>query len=376
LPSTLENLWIIVWIIVPSSLLITTMNLNTNFYNYKFKYILINLFSLIGIILTGYLFLNFGYWIPVANPIIALLFSLILGYNYIELIKEKQSVLFLEKQLDLKTQELEKTQQELIAKEKLQAYEKLSVNMAHEIRNYLNAINLASNNGQSKLEDLAKVLKDNAFLFEGIYESDNQSPIQTFNYFKNKFNKIENNVKTISLIIESILAENTPNTKPSLININQLIEQIVRESDCWMKIRVKETLNLSFQLDLASDLPQIKIDSIELQRVLINLLANACDSLYQKTLNDSEYSSIITLTTSHTYSVVEIKVRDNGIGISQDNLNQIFAPFWTTKSSVDGIGVGLFFSQQKIEKYNGTITVESQVGEWAEFKITLNVTNE
>ncbi|MGL5075242.1 MAG: ATP-binding protein, partial [Waterburya sp.] len=93
-------------------------------------------------------------------------------------------------------------------------------------------------------------------------------------------------------------------------------------------------------------------------------------------LNDSEYSSIITLTTSHTYSVVEIKVRDNGIGISQDNLNQIFAPFWTTKSSVDGIGVGLFFSQQKIEKYNGTITVESQVGEWAEFKITLNVTNE
>jgi two-component system, NtrC family, sensor kinase len=105
------------------------------------------------------------------------------------------------------------------------------------------------------------------------------------------------------------------------------------------------------------------------------LLSNARDSLNQKILINSIFSPEINLTTSQHHSIIEIKVRDNGMGISKNNLDHIFAPFWTTKNSVDGVGVGLFFSRQRIEKYNGTIKVESREGEWTEFTITLPINN-
>ena len=59
------------------------------------------------------------------------------------------------------------------------------------------------------------------------------------------------------------------------------------------------------------------------------------------------------------------------MGISNENLKQIFEPFWTTKNSANGVGVGLFFSKQRIEKYHGTLTVESDEGKWTEFTLML-----
>lgn len=371
LPNAIESCWILVWIIMPSTFLVTKVNLNTNLTNLWFIYVSLNLLALIGIILISYLLLLTGFWIPIVNPIIALISSLALGCSYAETTKEKQSALFLTKKLQEKTEELNKTQKQLIAREKLLAYEKLSVKMAHEIRNYLNAINLANDNCQHKLKELELFFQDNSFLFEDIYEADSESPQYLTSYFKNKFDKVGKNIKKISLIIESILAESTSDIRQSdLTDVNQLIRRIIDESD-WIKSQIKETLNLTIKLNLTDDLPKINISSIELERVIINLLTNAADSLYQKTLFNSKYSSTIILNTDYNQSTIKIEVRDNGMGISQDNLNQIFTPFWTTKSDVDGVGVGLFFSQQRIEKYNGTLTAKSNQGKWTEFTITL-----
>ena len=376
LPPTIESFWLLVWIVAPSTLVIKKVRLNLNFSNLWVNYISINLLALAGVILVGYIMLlTGGYWIPLFNPILALATGFALGCSYVETTKEKRTALLLAKKLSEKTEELDKTQKELIAREKLLAYEKLSIKMAHEIRNYLNTINFANDNCQCKLQELELFLESNSFLFEDIYESDSESPKYLADYFENKFGKIKNNINKISLIIESILAENMSSiVQVQQLDVNELIARVIKEPD-WMKSQVHETLNLTTELNLASDLPKIKIASIDLERVIVNLLANASDSLYQKTLIDSEYSSKITITTTHKTSIIMIKIKDNGMGISQDHLEKIFTPFWTTKSSVDGVGVGLFFSQQKIEKYNGTLTVESIEGEWTEFTIVLPKTS-
>ena len=374
LPSAIESCWVLIWIITPSTFLIKKVSLNTDLSKWGVSYTSINLFTFTALVLIGYLLLLNGYWIPIANPTIALISSFILGYNYAEIIKEKQLALSLEVKLNKATEELKQTQSKLIAREKLQAYEKLSVKMAHEIRNYLNTVNVANDNCQYKLVELKQFLSENSFLFEDIYESEDSSPKLIADYFERKFDKVEKTINKISLIIESILAENTPDsTLTYSTDVNQLIRIIADESD-WIKNQINKTLNPTIDLNCASGLPKIKITSIELERVLKNLLTNACDSLYQKTLLNSDYSPTITLTTSCNSSAIEIKVRDNGMGISQDNIDKIFAPFWTTKSPVNGVGVGLFFSQQRIEKYNGTITVKSTEGEGAEFSITLPFT--
>lgn len=371
LPSAIESCWLLFWIIAPSTLLIGKVNLNTNLSNLWFNYISINLVAFTSIILIAYMLLLTGYWIPVANPAIALVSSFILGYGYAEVTKEKQLASLLNIKLKERTKELSKVQKKLIAREKLVAYEKLSVKMAHEIRNYLNAINLANDNCQYKLEYLALFISENSFLFEDI--ADSESPKHLTSYFDNKFNKVSKNINKISLIIESILAESNPKHEQiCLTDVNEIIKTIVKETD-WIESKKNDVLNLSLNLDLAPEVPKINISSVELERVIVNLLDNAGDSQYQKTLMNSQHSSIITISTNYSNSAIEIKIFDNGIGIAPDNLKQIFTPFWTTKNSVDGVGVGLFFSQQKIEKYNGTITVNSDEGKWTEFTVTLPI---
>jgi adenylate cyclase len=374
LPSALENSWVLFWIVAPSIILIEKVNLNSKLSNFWFNYTSINLSALVAIVSIGYLSLTAGYWMPVAHPTIALLSSFILGYSYIEIIKEKQQALLFLKKFNKATKELKETQKKLVAKEKLEAYEKLSIKMAHEIRNHLNAVNLANDNCQYKLEEFKRFLSENSFLFEDISD-DNNSPNLIADYFDNKFGRIEQSISKISLIIESILTENILTVEQvCLTDVNKLISKIVNDR-YWIRDSLNETISPTISLNCASDLPQIKISSIELERILVNLLTNACDSLYQKTLLNLEYIPTITVATSYHSLAIEIKVRDNGMGISIDDIDKVFIPFWTTKNSVDGVGVGLFFSRQRIEKYNGIIKVRSTEGQWAEFIISLPTNN-
>ena len=372
LPGTVEFFWLLFWLVTPSIILVSKAQTILSRTNIFLNYVSLYIFIFLIIILIGYLGLLQGYWIPIASPIIAVFLNLIVGLHHLEITKEKQFSLVISKKLEDKTKELEEVQKELIAREKLEAYEKLSVKMAHEIRNYLNSINVANDNCQYKLVELKQILSENSFLFEEIYESPEESPQFMAEYFSKKFTNIEENVDKIALIIESILTENLAAPEPEISdqNINDLIIRLVDEFS-WQRNTVGETWKPHIEVNLASDLPKLKISSLDLERVLINLLNNACDSLFEKSLLNSEHCSRITITTSHSSSGIEIKVRDNAQGISDENLDKIFAPFWTTKNSANGVGVGLFFSQQRIEKYQGTITVKSTAGEGAEFTINL-----
>ena len=111
----------------------------------------------------------------------------------------------------------------------------------------------------------------------------------------------------------------------------------------------------------------------EIERALDNIINNAIYHLYQKTKEISSYQPKLSISTRNKFDSVEIKIRDNGTGIPAENLDKIFQIFWTTKTSPEGMGLGLHFAKEIIEKHGGKISVDSVEDEYTEFTVTLPI---
>ena len=373
-PATIEYVWLLIWIIVPSLYVIYQLYLKCNLYNILIQYTIVNLLAFLLIVLVGYISIfTCGYWLPTATPIFSLIVSFLIGFVYIEITRGKQISKQLTRELKYKTEELENVQRELIAKEKIRAYGNFSVKMAHEIGNILNSIQLANDNSIHKFELLKQLLEESSFLYEDLDKNDTNHPLKIVDYINSKYSKIEKGIIKVSQITETIRSEYKAHSENrTFIDLNQFIRTIVDDS-YWKKESNKQETNVRIELNLSSEIPDIEIYPMGLESVLNNLLSNAYYSLNKKILKLDiiNFSPLITIST-HDYPLkVEIKVKDNGEGIHKDNLEQIFIPFWTTKRAADGIGVGLFFCQQKIMQHNGEIEVKSEFGEWTEFTICL-----
>lgn len=373
-PSTIEYAWLLIWIIVPSFYLFYKIHFEIKLYNILMQYTIANILAFLLIAFTGYISIfNFGYWLPTATPIFSLTVSFLFGFFYIEITREKQISKQLTRELKYKAEELEKVQRELIVKEKISAYGNFSVKIAHEIGNVLNSIQLANDNSLDKFHELIQFLEENSFLYEDMNEEDITHPLKIVEYINNKYLKIEKGINKASQITETIRLEYRARYENlTSLDLNQFIQAIVEDS-YWIKEQNKQAVNPKIELNLFSEIPKVKIYPMALESVLVNLLANANYSLNKKLFNhgDIEYTPLITISTQDYPLTIEIKVKDNGEGINQENLEKIFIPFWTTKRAADGIGVGLFFCQQKINKHNGEIRVKSEFGKWTEFIICL-----
>jgi signal transduction histidine kinase len=112
-----------------------------------------------------------------------------------------------------------------------------------------------------------------------------------------------------------------------------------------------------------SELPLIKCYPNMLNQVFMNILINACQSIKEK--------GIITITTDYSNNTLTVKIKDNGKGISKENLDKIFTAGYTTKGVGVGTGLGLAISEKIIQKHNGKIKVTSELGRGSEFTITI-----
>jgi two-component system NtrC family sensor kinase len=155
-------------------------------------------------------------------------------------------------------------------------------------------------------------------------------------------------------------------------DINALADEYLRLSYHGLRAKDK-TFNAKFESNFDPDLQKVSVVSQDIGRVILNLFTNAFYSVTEKKkLLNGGYEPIVSVTTKMVDDKVELRVRDNGVGIPQKLLDKIYQPFFTTKPGGQGTGLGLSLSYDIITKgHGGEMSVDTKEGEYAEFIIHL-----
>lgn len=337
-------------------------------------HIIYSTFTLTLISLLGYLLLLFGWWTPTVTSLVLTLSSEIGIYIFIKLDRLQQANIILEQKVKERTKALKEAQKQIISQEKLAFYQKLAQYIAHEIKNKTNIIGLNIENSQTDIDELELILEDNSFLFEEIAEVGVRSPQEIILNLNSKLSRIKSINHKVTLIISEIYNRGVDNNQISSIeaeiNLNQTLDLLLADAREICKIKYND-FKIIIERNYDKNLQTISCISSEIERALDNIISNAIYHLYQKSLDRQDYQPKLLISTQNKSDSIEIKISDNGTGIPAENLDKIFQIFWTTKTSPEGLGLGLHFAQELIEKHNGTISVTSIEGEYTEFTVSL-----
>lgn len=269
-------------------------------------------------------------------------------------------------------QDLKATQAQLIQSEKLASLGELTAGIAHEIQNPLNFVNnfseLSIDLAQELKEEIEKVsipAKDKEYIDEIIGDlTQNQQ-------------KINQHGKRASSIVKGMLQHSrTSSGEKELTDINALADEYLRLSYHGLRAKDKN-FNSDFKTDFAENLPKISVVPQEIGRVLLNLFNNAFYAVnisnVGRVLNPADVKPPqVIVSTQQLNNQIIIKVKDNGIGMNEATKTKIFQPFFTTKPTGEGTGLGLSLSYDIITKgHGGMLEVESIEGEGTTFIIKL-----
>ena len=253
---------------------------------------------------------------------------------------------------------LKSTQTQLIQTEKLASLGELTAGIAHEIQNPLNFVNNFSDLNNELLEEMMDEMgKGNMGEVKKIARTliDNEQ-------------KILRHGKRADAIVKGMLqhSHSGAGTKEPT-NINLLAEEYLRLA--YHGYRAKDnSFNVILKTSFDDTIRKINIIPQEIGRVLLNLYNNAFFAVHEKSKEGiAGYEPKVTISTREMHNKVEITVTDNGNGIPRGILNKIFQPFFTTKPTGQGTGLGLSLSYDIIKAHGGELKVESRQGEGAEF---------
>jgi len=158
-----------------------------------------------------------------------------------------------------------------------------------------------------------------------------------------------------------------------LVDINALADEYLRLAYHGLRAKDK-SFNVTIQTDFGKNVGKINLNQQEIGRVILNLINNAFYAVTDKMKqNKDSYEPTVALTTEKHNGEVEIKVKDNGSGIPQKVLDKIFQPFFTTKPTGQGTGLGLSLAYDIVKAHGGEIKVETKEGEGSEFIIQLPI---
>ncbi|MBK6986774.1 MAG: GHKL domain-containing protein [Bacteroidetes bacterium] len=256
-------------------------------------------------------------------------------------------------------EKLKSTQEQLIRHEKLASMGKLSAGIAHEIRNPINFITNFSELSEELLTELseAESKEEREELISGL---------------KDSMGKIKFHGMRADGIIKSMLDHSrSKSPEKELCNINSLVERNL--SMAFNAIRVQNpSFQCKVQNNLAQDLADVKIVAADIGRVLLNIFTNAFQAMDEKKISAGpDYSPLLSISTFSKNGKIVLFIRDNGVGIPEQEKDMIFEPFFTTKPSGQGTGLGLSISNEIIKSHNGEMVVESIQNEFTQFTITL-----
>ena len=258
--------------------------------------------------------------------------------------------------------ELKLTQNQLVQSEKMASLGELTAGIAHEIQNPLNFVNNFSSVNKELLEEMKDELKKGNI---------GEAFSITDNLISNE-EKINQHGKRADAIVKSMLQHSrTSSGKKELTNINQLADEYLKLAYHAFKGKVS-SLNVITQTDFDPGIGLINVVVPDLGRVLLNLYNNAFYSVTEKSKRLGEsYKPAIVVSSVKSDDHFEIKVKDNGNGIAGKDIGKIFQPFFTTKPTGQGTGLGLSLSYDIIKANGGELKVNTKEGEFAEFIIEL-----
>ncbi|MDP8205265.1 MAG: HAMP domain-containing sensor histidine kinase, partial [Candidatus Electryonea clarkiae] len=156
------------------------------------------------------------------------------------------------------------------------------------------------------------------------------------------------------------------------------IQDIVNDTNSLVQAIIKHD-QITLELDIPDDLPQIRCRSQQIQQVLMNLLTNARDALNER-YPDYDENKLLTIKVRpferDEIDWIRLTVEDHGIGIPEEIQDRIFDPFFTTKDRATGTGLGLSISYGIIKDHHGEMHVESETGQYTRFHVDLKVNSD
>ncbi|MEZ2334353.1 sensor histidine kinase [Mucilaginibacter sp. RCC_168] len=270
--------------------------------------------------------------------------------------------------------ELKSTQAQLVQQEKMASLGELTAGIAHEIQNPLNFVN---NFSEVSIELLDELKED---IFTKLPDDAKEDADDIINDLTQNLSKINQHGKRADAIVKGMLQHSRASTsKKEPTDINALADEYLRLSYHGLRAKDK-SFNAGMRTSFDETIGNVDAMAQDLGRVLLNLYNNSFYSVAEKKkLKGEGYEPMVNVTTKHVtltngHSAVEITVSDNGMGIHQKVLDKIYQPFFTTKPTGQGTGLGLSMSYDIITKaHNGELKVDTQEGEYAKFTITIPV---
>ena len=274
------------------------------------------------------------------------------------------------KRAEVALAELQTAQKQLIQSEKMASLGELTAGIAHEIQNPLNFVNNFSEVSKELLDEMKTALDNGDAADAKAIASDVIQNLEKINHHGRRADAI---VKGMLQHSRSSSATKEPT------DINALTDEYIRL--CYHGLRAKDkSFNATIKTDFDATTGNVNIIPQDIGRVILNLLTNAFYAVNEKALSAAatptaaKYEPTVSVSTKKTGDKVEIRVSDNGNGIPQTIADKIFQPFFTTKPTGQGTGLGLSLSYDIIKAHKGEIKMETNKGEGSEFIIQLPIT--
>ncbi|MES2649196.1 MAG: ATP-binding protein [Bacteroidota bacterium] len=280
-------------------------------------------------------------------------------------VAERTAALTLQKdQLEHAILDLKTTQSQLIQAEKMASLGELTAGIAHEIQNPLNFVNNFSEVSNELIDEM----------YAELDKGDIEEVKAIAADIKQNLQKINHHGKRADAIVKGMLQHSRSSTgikEPT--DINKLADEYLRLAYHGLRAKDK-SFNATLKTDFDETIGNINIMAQDMGRVILNLFTNAFYAVNERKKEDgNNYDPIVSVSTKKLEKSTEIVIGDNGNGIPQKILDKIFQPFFTTKPTGQGTGLGLSLSYDIVNAHGGELKVLTKEGEGTKFVISLPV---
>ena len=275
-----------------------------------------------------------------------------------------------EQELRQAHEELKAAQANMIHSAKMASLGQLTAGIAHEIKNPLNFVNNFATLSIELLDELKEVAAPGIATLDADARADLE---ETSAMLTGNLEKIAEHGRRADGIVKSMLLHSRGGSGDrQIVDLNALADEALTLAYHGARAQ-DQNFNITLERDFAPDLAPVELVPQDITRVFLNLIGNGFYAANKRrTQAGDDFKPTLRVATRDLGDAVEIRVRDNGIGIPPEARDRLFQPFFTTKPTGEGTGLGLSISYDIVtQQHGGTISVDSKVGEYSEFTVRL-----